>query len=337
MSESQIAAHGNSSKLSPHIPTDQPYLEFDFPELRVGCAEYREGPTGVTVFHFPRRVFAAVDCRGASPATCVTDVLRCNYGKFVNGIVFAGGSTYGLEAACGVAARLLSGGSASARWPEVAIVPSAAIFDFRGRTNSIYPDWELGAAALDAAREGYFPLGACGAGRFAHCGKLLGNSYMERAGQGAAFGQFGNTKIAVFTVVNAIGCLRNRSGTVILGNRDPVSGIRLSADDALRVLREKTNPGSSVQKEALTGNTTLTLVVINRETTHNQLQRLAIETHTSMARAIQPFHTSRDGDTPFAVTTGEDCTYDPEFDEVCLYASELAWSAVLSCVFPDQD
>src|ERR1700756_5080110 len=40
-------------------------------------------------------------------------------------------------------------------------------------------------------------------------------------------------------------------------------------------------------------------------------QRLAIETHASMARAIQPFHTSRDGDTLFAVTTATCDASDP--------------------------
>ena len=28
-------------------------LEFDFPGLEIGIAEYEEGPTGCTVFHLP--------------------------------------------------------------------------------------------------------------------------------------------------------------------------------------------------------------------------------------------------------------------------------------------
>jgi L-aminopeptidase/D-esterase-like protein len=35
------------------------------------------------------------------------------------------------------------------------------------------------------------------------------------------------------------------------------------------------------------------------------LQRLAVQVHTSMARAIQPFSTYNDGDTLFAVSTQE--------------------------------
>src|SRR5258708_40271384 len=98
-------------------------FEFDFSGLRIGCAEYPEGPTGVSVFHFPERVFAAVDCRGGAAATSLTDLLRVNYNKYVDGIVFAGGSAYGLEAASGVSASLLNSRSASTSWERVAIVP----------------------------------------------------------------------------------------------------------------------------------------------------------------------------------------------------------------------
>lgn len=41
-------------------------LSFDFPQMRVGVAEYDEGPTGTTVFYFPAGVKGAVDVRGES-------------------------------------------------------------------------------------------------------------------------------------------------------------------------------------------------------------------------------------------------------------------------------
>ena len=211
------------------------------------------------------------------------------------------------------------------------------MFDFRGRDNAIYPDWRLGAEAFDSAREGYFPLGARGAGRFVHCGKLLGSEYMERAGQGAAFAQFGATKLGVFTVVNAVGCVVDRSGSVVLGNRDSRSGIRLRPEKVLQMLGESAQSNPAGEKDKSAANTTLTLVITNREMTQDQLQRLAVETHTSMARAIQPFQTFRDGDILFAVTTGDDPTCDPEIAELRLHASELAWDAVLSCAAGKQD
>jgi L-aminopeptidase/D-esterase-like protein len=305
------------------------YMRFNFPGLRIGIAEYPEGPTGVTVFHFPERVFGAVDTRGGAPGTSLTQALQAGFGKFVNAIVFCGGSTYGLEAASGVASGLLRSGAASGDWGHVAVVPAAVVFDFKGRLNTVYPDRDLGLAALEAACEGQFPLGARGAGAFVHCGSFFGESFMERSGQGAAFLNLKSTRIAVFTVVNARGVLIDREGHVIAGNRG-ISGSRISVATALGDGSRSANsvPSSS----GVTDSTTLTLVVTNRVLDQSQLRRLAIETHSSMARAIQPFHTSRDGDTLFAVTTATCEGREPHVDELSVYASELAWDAVLNSV-----
>ncbi len=39
-------------------------LEFDFPGLEIGVADYDEGPTVCTVFHFPAGGSASIDVRG---------------------------------------------------------------------------------------------------------------------------------------------------------------------------------------------------------------------------------------------------------------------------------
>ena len=60
-----------------------------FPEVRIGVAEYEEGPTGATVFSFAKPVKAAVDVRGGGPGTIDTDVLRLGYDEsLVNAISF---------------------------------------------------------------------------------------------------------------------------------------------------------------------------------------------------------------------------------------------------------
>jgi L-aminopeptidase/D-esterase-like protein len=151
-----------------------PCLRFDFPGLQIGIAEYSEGPTGVTIFHFPERGFGAVDTRGGAPGSSLTQALEMGFGKFVNAIAFCGGSTYGLEAASGVASGLLRSGAASGDWGHIAVVPAAVLFDFKGRRNTICPDRGLGLEALQSAREGWFPLGARGAGAFVHCGYFFG-------------------------------------------------------------------------------------------------------------------------------------------------------------------
>jgi L-aminopeptidase/D-esterase-like protein len=306
-------------------------LEFDLPDLHIGVAEYSEGPTGATVFYLPAGAMGAVDVRGGAAATVNTERLRLGHERpTVRAVVFAGGASYGLEAAAGVMAELLAMDRQATHWERVPTVTGAVVYDFRPRPNVIYPDKELGRAALRAAHPGRFPLGARGAGRCVHVGKLFGPRYMESSGQGGAFRQVGRIKIAVFTVVNAVGAIVDRQGRVVRGNRAPESGLRTSfAADLLNGAAElkrhlETAPVSPLE------NTTLTLLVLNRRMRHLELERLAIQTHTSMARAIQPFHTEHDGDVLFAVSTGEAADAEVSVQDLAIHAGEVAWDAVLS-------
>lgn len=309
----------DTADLTPRVSFDPPMLTFDFPGLRIGAAEYEEGPTGCTVFHFARTATCAVDVRGGSVGSIG------NFGA-VDAICLAGGSLYGLEAATGVAAELWARRGYSRDWGDIALVNGAIVFDLR-RENSVYPDKALGRAALREAREGIFPLGRRGAGRNTQCGgggASLG-AQPEKAGQGGAFRQIGPTKLAVFTVVNALGALVDRQGRVVRGHRDPASGERASY---ATLIERKLADG--VGEAPPHGNTTLTVLVTNQKV--GRLDQLGKQVHASMARAIQPFHTEFDGDILYAVSTGE--VENPDLGDIALgvLASELAWDAVLSCV-----
>src|SRR5262249_56347367 len=84
-----------------------PALECELTGLEVGVAEYDEGPTGTTVFHFPSPVMAVIDVRGGAPGTVNTDTLRLAYdAPVLSALTFAGGSAFGLAVAAGVAAEL---------------------------------------------------------------------------------------------------------------------------------------------------------------------------------------------------------------------------------------
>jgi L-aminopeptidase/D-esterase-like protein len=319
-----------------------PALTFDFPGLRIGVAEYDEGPTGATVFHFQKPVLAAVDVRGGAPATINTDALRLAYDSpFVNAISFAGGSSYGLAAATGVADALKERTPDPGAWDHIATVAGAIIFDLGGRRYSaVTPDYELGRAALAAAREGVFPLGARGAGRFAMQGWYFGEP--EHSGQGGAFSQSGPTKVLVFTVVNALGSVVDRQGQVVrcrLPAKDGCGSIaeRLSQKRRAFASTEGGSEGSgdaggANASRGLTADTTISLVVTNQKLPVWALQRLAVQVHNSMARAIQPFGTMDDGDTLFAVTTGEVENTALSAPDLGVLASETAWDAVLASV-----
>jgi 6-aminohexanoate-oligomer endohydrolase len=293
-------------------------LAFDFPALHVGCAEYDEGPTGCTIFHFPGGARCVADIRGGAHCCLYTDYIADADG-FINAICLAGGSFYGLEAATGVGAELFAQRNFDTSFFKIALVTGAIIYDFRLRDNAVYPDKELGRAALRAAKSGTFPLGPRGVGRNATCGKFAMPRYqLERGGQGGAFGQFGETKVAVFTVVNAVGSIIDRAGDVVRGTLDEKTGERVHPRD---IVAEAKPPE---------GNTTLTVLVTNRKLDGFDLRQLARQVHASMARAIDPFHLPTDGHVFFGVATDE-TNHGPRLPELGVRASELAWDAVLSC------
>ena len=290
-------------------------LEFDFPGLRVGVAEYEDGPTGCTVFHLPPGGAAcAQDIRGGSPGT-----LGASY-EWAHAVCFAGGSLYGLEAACGVAAELMVMRGNTVGWTDVELVLGAIVYDFGRRENAVYPDAALGREALRVAREGVFPLGRRGAGRSVTVGKTFGLDGGEFAGQGGAFRQVGPTKVAVFTVVNAFGAIVDRDGNVVRGHYDAERDVRTPLVEGLEAQMPQAAPG----------NTTLTLVVTNQKLTRRELRQLGAQVHASMGRAIQPFHALVDGDVLYTVSTNAVENDDLSSMALGIVASELAWDAVLS-------
>jgi L-aminopeptidase/D-esterase-like protein len=307
----------DAAELVPRTEFEGPKLEFDFPGLRVGVAEYEEGPTGCTVLEFPNGAACATDVRGGSPGTIG------GY-EWVHAICLAGGSLYGLEAATGVAAELFARRGYSTGWTEIPLVSGAIIFDYGPRDNAIYPDKALGRAALRSARHGVFPLGARGAGRSATVGKTFEYGQGEPAGQGGAYRELGPTRICVFTVVNAVGAIVDREGEVVRGHFNRATGLR---SPLVSGVEERLAAGLPVGP--LPGNTTLTVVVANQRLERRELRQLGRQVHASMARAIHPFHALPDGDVLYAVTTAE--VDNPAVDPIGLsvVASELAWDAVL--------
>ena len=128
----------DTAKLTPSIVTDAPLLDFDFPALRIGVAEYPEGPTGCTVFYFPDGVTGAVDIRGGAPG-----VLQHPW-HYYDAVCFAGGSLYGLEAMSGVTAELLAQREYAVSFTTIASVGSAIIYDFSAQELRL-PRQDVGA------------------------------------------------------------------------------------------------------------------------------------------------------------------------------------------------
>jgi L-aminopeptidase/D-esterase-like protein len=303
-------------------------VAFDFPGVRVGTAEYLEGPTGVTVLHFDQPVRTAVDARGGAIG------ITGKYETLNDAICLAGGSVYGLAAATGVEDELLLRRRGRVGWADLQTVSGAVIYDFGARANAVSPDGALGRAALRAAVTDSIPIGRVGAGITASAGKIDWNR-IEFTGQGAAFRRIGDIRMLMVTIVNPVGVVVDREGRVVRGNYDRATGTRrhpfLDYEAAFAAGAEPTTVG---------GSTTISCLVTNVRLADKELEHFGRQVHSSMARAIQPFHTNHDGDTLFTVTTdevelpaaGSRPFGADSINSVALgaIAGELAWDAVLA-------
>jgi 6-aminohexanoate-oligomer endohydrolase len=294
-----------------------------FKNLEVGVAVNPEGPTGTTVMFFPRGAYAASDIRGGAVATREDSAVSTenNWG-WIDGLVFSGGSTFGLAAVDGVMESILQMRGGKINFSTIPAVPGAIVYDFSKRDNSVYPTKELGAEAFANRKRGQIPYGRVGAGVNVSVGKWFDDLSSEFTGQGVAYFEQDGVKVAVIVVLNAVGNIVNERGEVIRGSLNEQTGERVDIATRLKADKLKSTP-----KE---GNTTITAVITNVSFDRLELKRLATMAHTSMARVIHPFHTPWDGDVLFAVSTREiKKPKDISVANVAVIASDLLKEAVL--------
>jgi L-aminopeptidase/D-esterase-like protein len=266
----------------------------DVAGVRVGHWSDPVGLTGCTVVLLPDEgAVAGVAVRGAAPGTRETDLL--DPGAMVPGVhavLLTGGSAFGLAAADGVMRRLEERGiGLETAVGPVPIVPAAVLFDLTVGSPRARPDSAAGYAACLAAEEGT-PCGSgpVGAGTGARLGKLFGPETAAPGGLGTASRRLphGGT-VAAVVAVNALGDVVDEGGRVISGRGSEA-----------RLLTE----GLPTLPPVGGTNTTLAVVATDLPLTKPQAGRLASVAHDGFARAIRPVHTSYDGDTVFAVSTG---------------------------------
>lgn len=273
------------------------------PGVYAGHHTLEARPTGCTVVLTPEGAVGGVDVRGGAPGTRETDLLDpVNSVQEVHGIALSGGSAFGLETAGGVSRFLEERGAGFAAGPvRVPIVPAAILFDLSIGDPSIRPGAECGYRAAEAAlkAEGQLEEGNAGAGAGATIGKLAGLHRAMKGGIGTAAIELPSGLIvAAVVAVNALGDVVDPStGRIVAGVRTE-QGDELA--DARQILRgggqPVTRPGA---------NTVLGIVATNAVLTQAQATKVARMAHDGIARAIIPSHTPWDGDTMFALATGE--------------------------------
>lgn len=298
------------------------------PGIKVGHYTDLDAITGCTVVGCPPRTVGAVDVRGGAPGTRETDLLQArNMVQEVTAIVLSGGSAFGLATADGVmrwhGERGLGYLSRSA--VVVPIVPAAILFDLTIGDPQVRPDADAGYQACAAATAEPVPMGSVGAGTGARIAAIRGNERASKGGLGSAALELPNGLIvAALMAVNAVGNVMGKEGQVIAGLR---SADGSGFDSVLETMVDLMSAAPAVPANE---STVIGVVATNGRLNKSQATKVAQMAHDGVARAVNPAHTMFDGDTIFALATG-DVAADPTV--VGAYAAETVAEAIRRAVF----
>jgi L-aminopeptidase/D-esterase-like protein len=308
----------------------------DVPGIRVGHAQDGEALTGCTVILCEKGAVGGVDQRGGAPGTRETDLLKpVNAVEKVHAVLLAGGSAFGLDAASGVMRYLEEKGIGfNTGVARVPIVPAAILYDLAIGRADIRPDLEMGYRAAASASADAPTEGNAGAGMGATVGKIFGMVGAMKSGLGTASIEIGGGIIVgAIVAVNAFGdVIDPQTGKILAGARSTKLGpVQLgSADyfaDTLAVM--KTLAGRAIMKLAMSRNTVIGVVATNARFTKSEATKMAQMAQDGLARAIHPAHTMLDGDTIFALATGQKKA---DVTIVGAYAAEVLAQAIVRAV-----
>ncbi len=298
----------------------------DIPGIRVGHATNADAATGCTVILCPEGTVAGVDQRGGAPGTRETDLLHpMHLVEHVNAILLAGGSAYGLSAADGVMRYLEEQGIGYPyRRGVVPIVPAAILFDLTIGSYDVRPNAEMGYAACLSASTHPVEQGSVGAGTGCRVGGLLGNELATKGGIGSASLDLGDgLKVAALIAVNALGDVVDETGQIIAGLRtDPNTK---SFASTLELLRSISRMPAMPTRE----NTVIGVVATNARLNKEEVNKVAQMAQDGLAQAVRPAHTMFDGDTLFALATGE---IPANVNAIGAFAAEVVAQAIRNAV-----
>lgn len=274
----------------------------DVTGIQVGHYTDREHGTGCTVVLCEAGAVGGVDVRGSAPGTRETDLLRpTNHVSEVHAVVLSGGSAFGLDAASGVVRYLAERDIGYQAGPiKVPIVPAAILFDIGIAMHRVHPSADDGYQACLNASTNPVAEGSAGAGTGATVAKLLGWERSMMGGIGTASIDLGDgTVVGAIMAVNAGGGIYEPdTGTLVAGPRND-DGTMVDPMEALL------SPDYVDARTLFGTNTTIGVVATNSVLTKEQANKLASIAHDGLALAVRPAHTMRDGDTIFALGTGE--------------------------------
>jgi len=271
---------------------------------------------------------AGGDIRGSATGVDEWDVLSpMHVTDRIHGVVFSGGSAFGLECASGVRRFLEHKGVGFKTGAgPVPIVVGAILFDLGLGKKSARPTREMAEMAAAGASDKAVHEGAVGAGTGASVGKILGMKNAMKSGVGswtvALEGRNAGVMVSALAAVNAIGDVH-----------DPITGKIIAGTRTTPDSKEFANGARLMKSMGPTGytreNTTLVLVATNAALSKVEATKLAQLGQLGTARAISPVNTMSDGDLVVAMSCG---TARAPIDALGVAAAEAVAEAIARAV-----
>lgn len=276
----------------------------DVPGVEVGHASDFEGITGCTVVLFKEGAIGGGLAPGIAAGTRGMDIFRSLHLRDeIHGILLAGGSGFGLDAAGGVMRYLEEQGIGfNVGITRVPRIPSAVIFDLPLGNCRRRPDVEMGYQACLNARSGPVEQGSVGVGTGATVGKFYGLGRAMKAGVGTASVETPYGVVGALAVVNAFGdVLDYQTGEILAGLRDKSGRRLISTVEEMKKGKVSRAFDFGFREEQ---NTTLAVVAFEAVLTKSELNVLALMSQRALVKTISPIYTTFDGDIIFTVSLG---------------------------------
>ena len=276
----------------------------DVAGVRVGHWTDSVAQTGCTVVLLPENTVASGEVRGGAPGTRDFELLApTKMVQHINAVALSGGSAFGLATCDGVMRWCDEHGVGfETRFGRIPMVIGAIIFDLSVGDPIVRPTAENGYAAASSAVDGPFETGRVGAGTGATIGKIGTPDRKAASGLGTATERDGDVIVSALMVVNAAGYLRG------------------PADAPARWETPELQPLE---------NTTIGVVATNAVLDKTGCHLVAQSGHHGLARAIDPSHTSADGDAIVACATGQ---VPAELERVRFLAAHAVEAAIRNAV-----
>ncbi|MBI2028532.1 MAG: P1 family peptidase [Candidatus Levybacteria bacterium] len=267
--------------------------------VKVGHSTHLDKLTGCTLVMFDDWYPTAYKSYGGAPGTFNTEILKSGMSFYrSNGIFIAGGSLTGLMSASEIMQAMIENKIGSPDGKIInPVIRGAIVFDLGVDLGQNF-DPKFGREAFENLSVDPVANGNVGAGTGTAVGKF---QYLEmgkknggmKSGVGSArIDLGGGSMICALSVVNALGNVVKEDGTILAGNRDEKKKFKVF-DETSEFVTSKTN-------------TTINIVGMNIDLkTRENYERVAHMATHGQIRAINPVHTSVDGDTVFVFSTEE--------------------------------